>query len=40
MAISLDLLVRTLLSAGASVQDIAEAIQNNSMQSLMQQRSN
>jgi hypothetical protein len=36
MAISLDLLVRTLLSAGASVQDIAGAIQNKAMQSVMQ----
>jgi predicted XRE-type DNA-binding protein len=35
-SVSLDLLVRTLLSAGATVQDIAEAIQNTAMQSVMQ----
>lgn len=31
-SVSLDLLVRTLLSAGATAQDIAEAIQNAAMQ--------
>lgn len=35
-SVSLDLLVRTLLSAGATAQDIAEAIQNTAMQSVMQ----
>ncbi len=35
-SVSLDLLIRTLLSAGATVQDIAEAIQNTAMQSVMQ----
>ncbi len=35
-SVSLDLLVRTLLSAGATAQDIAEAIQNTTMQSGMQ----
>ncbi|HEY9611813.1 helix-turn-helix transcriptional regulator [Allocoleopsis sp.] len=31
-SVSLDLLVRTLLSAGATAQDIAEAIQNTAIQ--------
>ena len=35
-SVSLDLLVRTLLSAGATVQDIAEAIQNTAVQPVMQ----
>lgn len=34
-SVSLDLLVRTLLSAGATAQDIAEAIQNTAVQSAM-----
>ena len=35
-SVSLDLLVRTLLSAGVTAQDIAEAIQTTAVQSVMQ----
>ena len=35
-SVSIDLLIRTLLSTGATVQDIAEAIQNTAMKSVMQ----
>lgn len=35
-SVSLDFLIRTLLSAGATAQDIAEAIQNTTVQSVMQ----